>query len=188
MQHNKIIHKQYSLYTRRGSPYYYVRFWDAVLANYGPGRSTEQKLKDDAERVAQSWLAQYKGFPPSNAKQPKYTKMQVNQVVNTYLKDLGSLAEGESVDIDELLARTDHLLPAQDLETKNPVFTDYLTQFWDWGKSSYIKDKLEAGQTIAKPYCDANKKYIQNHAVPYFSDMRILSIMSRGFWTGKARK
>ncbi|MCE5256039.1 MAG: site-specific integrase [Spirochaetaceae bacterium] len=62
---------------------------------------------------------------------------------------------------------------------KNPVFTDYLTQFWDWGKSSYIKDKLEAGQTIGKPYCDANKKYIQNHAVPYFCDMRILSVTTQ---------
>jgi len=51
---------------------------------------------------------------------PNTQKVQINQVVTTYLQDLGRLAEGESIDIDDLLSETNHLSSAQSQETKNP--------------------------------------------------------------------
>ncbi|MDR1445579.1 MAG: integrase, partial [Treponema sp.] len=55
-------------------------------------------------------------------------------------------------------------------------FTDFLTDFWDYEKSAYIKDRLLHGHSIGRNYCGINGRHILNYWVSTFKGRTLASI------------
>lgn len=169
-------HAQYSIYRRKSSSSFYIQYWNPQLKKYGQGRSSGKTKRRDAERVAQEWLATYGGLPPLVKRQHDSLKEKVNYYLSQYMEAQGLLEQGQTYDIDQILQKASLKAGPDEQDEKNPIFVEYLISFWDWDTSEYIQEKLEAGQRIGKPYCNANKSYIKKYVAPYFKELRLQSI------------
>jgi hypothetical protein len=55
-------------------------------------------------------------------------------------------------------------------------FMDFLTDFWDYEKSVYVKDRLSHGHSIGRNYCGINGWYILNYWLSDFKGRTLASI------------
>jgi integrase len=55
-------------------------------------------------------------------------------------------------------------------------FMDFLTDFWDYEKSAYIKDRLAHGHSIGRNYCGINGRHILNYWLSAFKNRTLASI------------
>ncbi len=169
-------HQFFSLYKRKDSPFFYAQFWDDQKNAYASGRSTGKTTKKEAEFTCQTWISELGGPPQIEKKQQGISNEQLIFYMIRFLKEKNVVEEGHPIGVNELISKISIILTGSDINSDNPVFNDYLLQFWDWDSSSYIKDKLDSGQRIGKTYSAANRRYIEHYAVPFFGDRRIRSI------------
>jgi integrase len=55
-------------------------------------------------------------------------------------------------------------------------FTDFLTDFWDYEKSLYVRDRLAHGHCIGRSYCGINGRHILNYWLSAFKGRMLASI------------
>jgi len=170
------VHEPFSLYKRPNSPYYYVQFWNEKSQKYSSGRSTRKTVLKEARILATSWLAEFKGPPPSEKKN-KGTKIEdVARIMYKYLENNNCPDLKNNLSLDDLFSKVSLVATGSDFNTENTIFMDYVLHCWDWDNSNYIRNRLESGKSIGKTYCKSRRRYIQLYALGFFKDVRINSV------------
>lgn len=57
----------------------------------------------------------------------------------------------------------------------------FLTDFWDYDKSKYVRGKLARGGTIGRAYCKIMCQTVNKHVKPYFEGRRIRTLTAEDF-------
>jgi integrase len=169
-------HQPFSITKRKDSPFLGVQFWDTKSQKYMPARSTKEIDERKARIVASRWLQEYGGPPPKSSSIKTESNKELLNLLKRYFYSEGVFKAGEKITVENLLQQVFSRLQTGEGIKANPVFCDFLLSFWDWDTSSYIRDKLESGQTIGKQYAKANKGFISRYAVPFFGQTRIKSV------------
>jgi integrase len=135
----------FSVFKRADRPCYSVSFKNEATGEYYPAISTRQKTEDEALKTAFAWLRD--GIPQK--------RMPV-KVQDLALKDVArkikTKAEAEIllVEIKRMGWIKSYVLSespaAQD-------FTLFLSDFWDWEKSPYVREKRRKNHGIHRMHC-----------------------------------
>jgi integrase len=142
--------------------FYYVRFKDEQTGKHLSSISTKKETKTEAIQTAFDWLRN--GIPQ---------KGEVIDFKKYTLRDMAKEADISKSDAEyickELQRR--NLLKSYILEDsiKAIDFMTYLIDFWDWEKSSYIKEKLRKNHGLHKRYTIENSGIIKKYWEPFFS-------------------
>jgi integrase len=146
-----------------------VSFKDAC-GKYLPSLSTKRTTEAEAIQIAFQWLRD--GIPQK--------KSSIN-VKKLAMKDFIHRIEGlddAKIILNELKRRNlvkSFVLP----DTGNSVdFITFLSDFWDWDKSSYIKEKLRKKHSLHRYHCKRQKSSVENYWKPVF-DGRLLGEICR---------
>lgn len=149
---------------RKDSKYYSVRFKDEKTGKYLPALSTKQTDKEEAIKTAFAWY--------SSGKISRKDKEQ-------NLKALSILDEIRKTDINnpdivkmlELLKKRGIIKSYVVTGSQDDVkFTDYLINFWTWGKSEYIQEKLKSGKSVGKSRVLATQLRVKKYWLPFFGE------------------
>ncbi len=149
----------FTVFKRVNRPFYFVSYKDANGKCLSPV-STKKRTEKEAMQVAFAWLRD--GVPKKNA---------TLKVLDLSIRDFAKKIKTES-DAEALLTE----LKRSGL-VKNFVLNDtpqaedfisFLTTFWMWEKSSYIKEKLRKSQGIHKDHCIKQGQAIMLHWKPFF--------------------
>jgi len=113
------------------------------------GRSTGKVSRDEAAGVATDWLKNGIPVPKTRVKRPLETRMTLD-AVHVGLHTLSLTPDDVQKFIDILKSR--NLLDSAIVTSaaSSQVLIDYLTAFWDYDTSPYIKETLLHGQTIGR--------------------------------------
>ena len=63
---------------------------------------------------------------------------------------------------------------------KGPTLADFLTEFWDWEKSPYVKEKLLHQHSIHQRYVRRCAGAVRGHWIPWFGTELLMSELNRG--------
>ena len=156
----------FSVYTRKGSKYYYVKF-KKDNGEYSTGISTGQTNKQDAITTAYEWF--YKGKPTKTG--------IISLVFKQKLQE--NIKKEEVIYILEELKKKGLIKHYFMEESKAAIdFIEYLTEFWDHDKSQYINEKLRKEHGIHRKYTSGMKAKISLYWKPFFQG-KILGDITR---------
>ena len=150
----------FCLFKRADRPCYLVKFKDDD-GNYLPPVSTKKKDKDEALQVAFKWLRD--GIPQ------KKSALRVNDLS---LKDMArKIKAGDEAET--LMAELKRLGWVKTFVRKDTVqaqdFITFLTNFWEWDISPYVREKLRKCHGIHKLHCLKQKQAVTLYWQPFFN-------------------
>jgi integrase len=150
----------FSVFKRARQPGYLVAFKNQQTGAYMPPISTRQTDRTTAIRTAYEWFLH--GIP------------QQDRVINLKQRSLRDIAkEADPADAEFIvneLKRRGLLKSAVIAESKQDRdFAEYLTHFWDYDTSPYVKEKLRKKHSIHRRYCHDQAGAIKRYWVPYFT-------------------
>ena len=161
----------FSIFRRGKRKYYYVAFKNENTGNYLPAISTKKTKYEDAQR--QSWVWFREGIPNKNG---------VLDIKKHSLRDsirCASLtAEDAEFIIDELKQRGLVLSCVFAGAADSVDFIDFLSEFWDWDRSPYIREKLRAEHSIHQRHVKQMASEIKKYWLPFFSTKLLGEITS----------
>lgn len=137
--------RRFSLYKRNSV--FYARFWNSETGSYTSGISTGQSEKTLADMVASRWILD--GIPE---------KGSIKKILNFdtllfYLRE----TELDTLQAERVITiLTDRgLLSTQSEKSKVTDLSlhDFLSEFWDYDQSQYVKEKLAYGHSIGRRHC-----------------------------------
>ena len=144
----------FSVFKRKGRRFYYVQF-KGTNGGYLPAVSTKQTSEASAIETAFRWLRE--GKPSANAKNAESNdtkntnSVKISISLREALRGIKAVAETEFV-CKEL--KRQGLLKSYVLSESRQAadFPEYLQNFWDYGSSPYVKEKLRKSHGIHKNY------------------------------------
>jgi integrase len=159
----------FSVFKRANRPCYLVAFKNEKTGAYLPPVSTRQTDEAAAIKTAYEWFRQ--GVPQ---------KDKVIDLKEYTLRDLAkeaNLSDAESV-VNELKRRG--LLKSVVLTStkQDRDFAEFITNFWDYDNSPYIREKLRKNHGIHRRYCYEQLGAVKKYWVPYFTG-KLLGELSR---------
>jgi len=151
----------FSIFKRADRACYSVCFKDKN-GKYLPPVSTGKKTEDEAMQAAFKMMSD--GIPQKENK--------------TTVRDLSLKNEARKLntkeDADIILSELQRLGLVKsyilDNTQKAQVFNSFLTTFWDWGTSPYIKEKLRQNHSIHKRHCKQQGNAIDLYWTDFFKD------------------
>jgi integrase len=149
----------FSVFKRADRPCFLVSFKDAD-GKYLPPISTRKKSKADAEKIAFQWLRD--GIPEkkANVRVQDLSLRDIAKKINMRGETGKLLAELQRMGLMKTFILND-TPQAED-------FILFLTTFWTWEESPYIKEKLRKNHGIHKRYCRLNYQSVNLYWKPYF--------------------
>jgi integrase len=153
----------FSVFKRSGRPCYAVQFRDMATGTYAPAVSTGQTSKEAAILKAIEW--QPAGGKPKKGGGATGAK---RHAVKTALKSLDLDREGADLIIGEL--KRQGLIKSAVIagDRQDVDLGEYLLNFWTWGKSDYLAEKLRKNHGIHKPHVRASRLAIEGYWAPAF--------------------
>jgi len=149
----------FSVFKRADRSCYSVSFKDAN-GKYLRPVSTGKRDEDDAIQAAFAMLRD--GIPQKNS---------ALRVSDLALKDLARKIKAEN-EAEILMTELKRLGWVKTFVRKNTVqaedFISFLTNFWDWDNSPYIKEKLRKSHGIHKLHCLKQKQAVALYWEPFF--------------------
>ena len=149
----------FSVFKRANRPSYLVAFKSEQTGAYLPPISTRQTDEAAAIKTAYEWFRN--GVPNKN---------KVIDLKEYTLRDLAKgadLTDAESI-VNEL-KRRGLVKSAVLTDTKQDRdFTEFLTNFWDYDQSPYVKEKLRKNHSIHRRYCHEQAGAVKKYWLPYF--------------------
>jgi integrase len=144
----------FSIFKRADRPFYSVAFKDAS-GKYLPAISTKQSTKAEAVQVAFRWLRD--GIPQ------KKTALSVSKLaLKHFTRQIETVEDAELV-LNALKARNlvkSFVLP----DTKKAVdFLLFLSDFWDWDNSAYVREKRRKKHSIHQYHCKRMKSSVEHY-------------------------
>jgi len=150
----------FTVFKRSNRPFYYVSYKDANGKFLSPV-STKKTEEKEAMQVAFAWLRD--GIP----KRKETLKVQDLSLIDVARK---IKTEGE---VETLLFELKRLGWVKSFILKETPqaedFISFLTSFWDWDTSPYIKEKLRKNHGIHKLHCIKQKQGIIMYWQPFFN-------------------
>jgi len=152
----------FSIFRRAGRRYYYVQFKNGETGDYMPAISTRQETESGAVSTAFQWLKD--GIPQERAA----VKVQVQDLG---LKDLARKIKTKA-EADILLGEMKRMgwIKSYAL-AESPAAQDlaaFLSDFWDWEKSPYIKEKRRKNHGIHRLHCIKQGQAAALYWEPFF--------------------
>jgi integrase len=151
----------FSVFKKQDRRFYSVRFKNEQTGKYLPAISTKKETKAEAIQTAFDWLRD--GIP------------QKGKIINFKkytLRDMAKETEITKVDAEFICKELQRrgMLKAYVLEESIQAidFVTYLTDFWDWEKSPYIKEKLRRNHGLHKRYAIEMTGAINRYWTPFF--------------------
>jgi len=159
----------FSVFKRANRPSYLVAFKNEKTGAYLPPISTRQTDEAAAIKVAYDWFRN--GVPNKN---------KVIDLKEYTLRDLAKQADLADTElIVTELKRRGLLKSAVITDTKQDRdFAEYLTNFWDYDNSPYVKEKLRKNHGIHRRYCHEQLGSVKRYWVPFFTG-RLLGTITR---------
>jgi integrase len=150
----------FSVFKRANRPCYSVSFKNEATGEYYPAISTRQKTEAEAVKTAFAWLRD--GIPQK--------RMPV-KVQDLALKDVARKikTKSEAEILLEEIKRTGWIKSY--VLTESPAaqdFAAFLSGFWDWEKSPYIKEKRRKNHGIHRRHCKLQSQAIALYWEPFF--------------------
>ncbi|MFP3042426.1 site-specific integrase [Treponema primitia] len=153
----------FSVFKRANRPCFVVAFKNQQTGKYLTPISTGQVTESAAIQTAFEWLRD--GIPQQNGKPVDLKRYS--------LREMAKAADLTPDDVDFIikeLQRQGFLKIAILTGTKQDRdFSEYLTNFWDYDNSPYIKEKLRKNHGIHRRYCLEQSGAVKRYWVPYFS-------------------
>jgi integrase len=151
----------FTVFKRSNRPYYFVSYKDASGKFLSPV-STKMETEKEAIKVAFTWLRD--GIPKKN---------EVLKVQDLSLIDVARKIKTDA-EIETLLYELKRLGWVKSFILKETPQAEnlisFLTNFWDWDTSPYIKEKLRKSHGIHKLHCLKQKQGITMYWEPFFKD------------------
>jgi integrase len=150
----------FSVFKRANRPCYLVAFKNEKTGTYLPPISTRQTDEAAAIKTAYEWYRQ--GVPK---------KDKVIDLKEYTLRDLAKEADlADASFIVNELKRRGLLKSAVLTDTKQDRdFAEFITNFWDYDNSPYIREKLRKNHGIHRRYCYEQLGAVKKYWVPYFT-------------------
>lgn len=157
----------FSVFKRKNSKFYVVRFKDKKTGKYLNSVSTKKTDKEEAVRTALSWYTQGK------ITRPDRDETLEKQSAWEILKHTDFL-DDDPDKILEYLKRSGKIKSYVKAGGKSDVpLADYLLDFWTWEKSVYVQEKVRRGKSIGKMHVLKNFYHVKKYWIPYFKDIAI---------------
>ena len=141
--------------------FYYIRFKDRQTGSYLPVISTKKETEAEAIQTAFEWL---KNGIPQKGESVDFKKYS--------LRDMAKKSDITKADAEYICKELQRrgLLKSYILEDSKQAidFVSYLSDFWDWEKSAYIKEKLRRNHGIHKSYAIEMSGTIKKYWIPFF--------------------
>jgi integrase len=151
----------FSIFKKNDRRFYLVRFKNEQTGKYLPAISTKKETQKEAIQIAFDWLRD--GIPKKGEtiESKKYS-----------LRDMAKEADITKTDAEFICKELQRrgLLKSYVLENSKQAidFVEYLTDFWDWEKSPYIKEKLRRNHGLHKRYAIEMSGTINRYWKPFF--------------------
>lgn len=167
--------KPFSLF-KRSSGIFYVQFLlpDGTRST---SKSTGCRNRSEAERTAMAWLVN--GNIPSriNSHTESGSKSSIDKIaLMSGLRKLELSGEDVKTIIGILTDRKLIMSATLPMPGGETSAEKYLSEFWDWEKSPYIRDKLVKGQSIHKSYCETMRSRVRIYWLPMLAGKSVGSI------------
>jgi len=150
----------FTVFKRSNRPYYFVSYKDASGKFLSP-ISTKKTNEKEAMQVAFAWLRD--GIPK---------KKEALKVQDLSLIDVARRIKSEA-EVETLLFELKRLGWVKSFILKETPqaqdFVSFLTDFWEWETSPYIKEKLRKSHGIHKLHCKNQQQGITRFWKPFFT-------------------
>ena len=155
-------HLPFSVFKKNDRRFFSVRFKNDETGKYLPAISTKKETKAEAIKIAFDWLRDGISKNDEIINSKKYTMRNMAKESDISKADVEFICK-------ELQRRG--LLKSYVLENSTQAidFVKYLTDFWDWEKSPYIKEKLRRNHGLHKRYAIEMSGTINRYWVPFFT-------------------
>ena len=161
----------FTVLRRTGRPYFYVKFKNDGTGEYTPAISTKQETRAKAVQTASQWLKD--GIPSKQGITAKeYTLRDMARKADLAPEDAAYICR-------ELQRRG--LLKSYVLSGSRAAvpLSGFLLDFWEWGKSPYIREKLRKSHGIHRPYAKEQRAAVAKYWVPYFEGRLLGEVTGR---------
>lgn len=161
--------KPFQLSARHGI--YYVQFIDSH-GNRLHARSTGQRDRDAAAAIAGQWLKDGVPAPYSEKRRPVEEVSSLQAVLDS-LRKL-DLTKEDARKIAAILESRGLFVSV--IVKDNPsseLLSDFLTRFWTYETSPYVKDKHAHGQRMGRTHTRQSLQRARKYWLPYFEGKRI---------------
>jgi integrase len=150
----------FSVFKRANRPCYSVSFKNEETGEYYPAISTRQKTEAEAVKTAFAWLRD--GIPQKRmpvkvqdlALKDVARKIKTKAEAEILLEEMKRMGWVKSYALPESSAARDFIL--------------FLSEFWDWEKSPYIKEKRRKNHGIHRNHCKLQSQAVTLYWEPFF--------------------
>lgn len=165
--------RRFSLY-RRGK-IYYCQFYNPKTGKYLSGRSTGQKSRNAATLVVYEW--EQNGLPDRGGGgcRPVSETIDMDTVLEAIRK-----TDLTSQDAERIVAalKTRGLIETAIVKAGpgSELFTAFLSRFWDYDQSPYVREKLAHGHSMGRRHCYDMALWLKLYWKSFFGDKRLSEI------------
>jgi len=151
----------FSVFLRGNRPYYYVAFRNEEIGKFMSAISTKKATEPDAFKQAWAWY--HDGIPRKGDR----LNIKARSLRDTIRHANISMPDAEFIIND--LKRRGLVLSCVFAGAPDSVrLADYLTEFWDWDRSPYIREKLRAEHSIHRNYVSGVVSDVKKYWLPFF--------------------
>jgi integrase len=165
--------RRFSLY-RRGK-IFYCQFYNPKTGKYLPGRSTGQTNRDAAILVVYEW--EHNGIPDRGGERcrPGSETIDVDTILETIRKTDLTAQDAERI---VTALKTCGLVEAAVVKSGpgSEQFTAFLSRFWNYDESPYVREKFAHGHSIGRRHCYDMSIWLKLYWQPFFADKRLSQI------------
>lgn len=143
--------KPYLIFKSRSGIYYVqILLPDGSRTN---NKSTGCKVRAEAERTVMEWIVS--GNIPKCINSVDDEKKDINTVQLFTTLRTGDFSEEEIKEIIRILKNRNYICSAVLKSSKESIpAEEFLSTFWDYDTSPYVREKLVKGQSIRRHYCE----------------------------------
>jgi len=156
----------FSVFYRSARHTYYVAFKNVETGKFLPAISTKKTTEDAA--VKQAWVWFREGIPRKG-------DIKTCSLRDTIRHSEISLSDAEFI-VNDLKRRGIVLACVFAGAPDSVSLADYLTEFWDWDRSPYIREKLRAEHSIHRNYVRGVNLDIKKYWIPFFPSALLGSV------------
>lgn len=169
--------RRFCVYKRKGQEIYYAQIKNPETGKYLPARSTGTTDQSEAYMVVSGWLQN--GIPEKKSKS-KIRPLKEIYTLDTIIEVLNSieLSSQDAIRITSVLQDKGVIgNVALKKEQKNEtLLLPYLTEFWDYDRSPYVREKHAYGQSIGKRHCYEQTRKLKKWEAYFDPETRLVDV------------
>lgn len=165
--------REYYLHKRQGG-IFYVQYRNPENGKLMTARSTGETDEFEAHIKARAWKDS-NGIPTGRKRLPRPIEDAAG--IESIIKAIrgAELTSDDSMRIVSTLKNMDliDIVVVKNTGRGAVPFADFLSEFWNYDKSEYIKDKLSHNKSIGRRYAHECQKQLSKYIKPFFGDKKL---------------